>query len=33
MLFVAPAIAQSTFAPGDESPEQFAAGAGRDETF
>jgi len=33
MLFVAPAIAQSTFAPGDESPEQFVAGAGRDETF
>ena len=33
ILFVAPAIAQSTFAPRDESPEQFAAGAGRDETF
>ena len=33
MLFVAPAIAQSNFAPGDESPEQFVAGAGRDETF
>jgi hypothetical protein len=27
------AIAQSTFTPRDESPEEFAAGTGRDETF
>src|SRR5688572_32940921 len=27
------AVAQTTFTPGDESPEQFAAGPGRDETF
>ena len=26
-------FAQSTFTPGDESPEDFPAGAGRDETF
>jgi hypothetical protein len=26
-------FAQSTFTPGEESPEQFPAGAGRDETF
>jgi hypothetical protein len=26
-------FAKSTFTPGDESPEQFPAGAGRDETF
>jgi mono/diheme cytochrome c family protein len=26
-------FAQTTFAPRDESPEEFAAGAGRDETF
>lgn len=32
-LSVAPAAAQSTFTPSDESPEDFAAGAGRDETF
>jgi mono/diheme cytochrome c family protein len=34
MLFVTPAVAQTaTFTPRDESPEEFAAGAGRDETF
>ena len=33
LLCVAPAVAQSTFAPSDESPEDFPAGAGRDETF
>ena len=33
LLWNAPAIAQTTFAPRDESPEEFAAGAGRDETF
>ena len=33
VLWVAPAQAQSTFTPRDETPEQFAAGAGRDETF
>ena len=33
LLWMAPAIAQSTFTPRDESPEEFAAGAGRDETF
>jgi mono/diheme cytochrome c family protein len=33
LLWVAPAAAQSTFTPRDESPEEFAAGAGRDETF
>ena len=33
VVWVAPAIAQSTFTPRDESPEEFAAGAGRDETF
>jgi mono/diheme cytochrome c family protein len=27
------ALAQATFTPRDESPEEFAAGAGRDETF
>ena len=32
LLLAAPAIAQ-TFTPGDESPEDFPAGAGRDETF
>jgi len=32
LLFVAPAVAQ-TFTPRDESPEEFAAGPGRDETF
>ncbi len=33
LLWGAPAIAQTTFTPRDESPEEFAAGAGRDETF
>ena len=33
LLWIAPATAQSTFTPSDESPEDFAAGAGRDETF
>ena len=32
LVLVAPAIAQ-TFTPRDESPEDFPAGAGRDETF
>ena len=33
LLWTAPAIAQTTFTPRDESPEEFAAGKGRDETF
>lgn len=34
VLFVTPALAQTTtFTPRDESPEEFAAGPGRDETF
>ena len=33
MLWVSPAMAQTTFIPREESPEEFAAGAGRDETF
>ena len=33
VLWIAPAVAQSTFTPRDESPEEFVAGAGRDETF
>jgi mono/diheme cytochrome c family protein len=33
LMWIAPAIAQSTFTPRDENPEDFAAGAGRDETF
>lgn len=33
LLWVTPAVAQATFTPRDESPEDFAAGAGRDETF
>ncbi|MDO9298430.1 hypothetical protein [Bradyrhizobium sp.] len=33
LLSIAPAMAQSTFTPRDESPEDFPAGAGRDETF
>ena len=32
LMWIAPAIAQN-FTPRDESPEQFPAGAGRDETF
>ena len=33
MLLIAPATAQTGFTPRDESPEEFAAGAGRNETF
>jgi len=33
MLWIAPALAQSTFTPHEESPEEFVAGPGRDETF
>ena len=33
LLWTAPATAQSSFTPRDESPEDFPAGAGRDETF
>lgn len=33
LLWMAPATAQSTFTPRDESPEEFAAGEGRDQTF
>ncbi len=32
-LVIAQAMAQTGFTPRDESPEEFAAGAGRDETF
>ena len=32
-LWIAPVSAQTTFTPRDESPEEFAAGAGREETF
>jgi mono/diheme cytochrome c family protein len=32
-LWMAPAMAQTNFTPRDESPEEFAAGKGRDETF
>ena len=33
MLWVAPALAQTTFTPREESPEEFVAAPGRDETF
>ena len=33
LLWIAPAIAQPAFTPGGEAPEDFPAGAGRDETF
>ena len=33
VLWIAPAAAQTGFTPRDERPEEFAAGAGRDETF
>ena len=33
LLWMTPAIAQTAFTPRDEGPEEFAAGAGRDETF
>lgn len=32
-LWIAPAMAQQAFSPRDESPEEFVAGAGRNETF
>ena len=33
MLLMAPAMAQTTFTPREESPAEFSAGAGRDEAF
>ena len=33
MLWIASAIAQTAFTPRDESPQDFPAGLGRDETF
>ena len=33
LLWLAPAAAQTAFTPRDESPEDFPAGQGRDETF
>ena len=33
LLWIAPAVAQTAFTPRDESPEDFPAGSGRDETF
>ncbi|MBR1147802.1 hypothetical protein JQ567_31385 [Bradyrhizobium sp. AUGA SZCCT0431] len=33
LLWMAPAIAQTAFTPRDETPEEFTAGTGRDETF
>lgn len=33
MLSIAPATAQTTFTPREESPQEFSAGAGRDEAF
>lgn len=33
LLLTTPAMAQTTFTPREESPEEFAAGKGRDETF
>jgi hypothetical protein len=33
LLWMAPALAQTNFTPRSESPEDFPAGAGRDETF
>ena len=33
LLWIAPALGQSTFAPREESPEEFVAAPGRDETF
>ena len=32
-LFIAPALAQTAFVPREESPEEFTAGKGREETF
>lgn len=33
VLLIAPAMAQTTFTPREESPEEFVAGKGREETF
>jgi hypothetical protein len=33
LLWIAPTIAQTAFTPRDESPQDFPAGLGRDETF
>ena len=33
LLWIAPALAQTAFTPRDESPEEFVAAPGRDETF
>lgn len=33
LLWIAPSAAQSTFTPREESPEEFAAAPGRDQTF
>ncbi|WP_156795645.1 hypothetical protein [Bradyrhizobium icense] len=33
VLWIVPAMAQTGFTPRDESPEEFPAGPGRDETF
>jgi hypothetical protein len=33
VLWIWPAMAQTTFTPREESPAEFAEGAGRDETF
>jgi mono/diheme cytochrome c family protein len=33
MLWIAPALAQTAFTPREESPEEFVAAPGRDETF
>lgn len=33
ILWMMPAMAQTAFTPREESPEEFAAGKGRDETF
>ena len=33
VLWIAPALAQNTFTPREESPEEFVAGPGRNETF
>jgi hypothetical protein len=33
LMWIAPAIAQTAFTPGGETPEDFPAGAGRDDTF
>ena len=33
LLWITPAFSQTAFTPRDESPEEFVAGPGRDETF